>query len=639
VRIEPRQHLLETWKATVAASWRGGTWHWGGRDGTNSISDAEQLLCILLPATKVTPFALDRPNSTSDEMLEALAPLGNERTIPLRLVEIATDYFTRYLDDTGRPSFAGGSYFVADDGGQLSEAQLGRDIVDSFAISVTLSLATIGFVRIFRQSVTRQELRQRLRNLERLASTRLTAAMVGLLRSFSTHVFEASSDAGQILVRTLNTAGQPSKQVIAQFRAALQENIASFGEVLIGSGQTGELEGSNKLFECGWSWGIVNSAPPIILEPVADNSAQGGPHPVRETEEEDIGSQPEGVAENKPYLYFTVVAVDAIEDLFSERTRVLGLLNAEQQRLSRALQLRWDLTLTYWATVATFGDGPVWPLEDPPWQTTDAQRSEYYTLLVTSIVVKDLVRRRGSDAQLARIGAVLTDLSNEARVTRQHRPGDSGIRLHAPGLEVSLEEEPNGDEPAADPGDGKSKQLWVVGEFASLLLQRSIVIGGLLNDVEERARLLRLADRVWDHLSRRRLDSGVHARLWDQPSAVFEGLPLHSAPSWYYTERVIQCLISAANLLSEEPLVNDRLVTQAYDLLYEAEHLYDMELMKGSSGASLEVKDVLTEIRTKLERARSIARTRPGAAIALSSSMLTLLDKLDAVRDTDSTAV
>ncbi|MBG0559956.1 SCO2524 family protein [Actinoplanes aureus] len=638
MRIEPRQHLLETWKATVLSSWRDGRWHWGGRDGSNSISDAEQLLCILLPATQVTPFALDRPNATADAMLEALRPLGDEKSIPLNLVRIATDYFTRYVDEKndGRPIFSGGSYYKSDEGGKLTDEQLGRDIVDSFAISVTLSLATIGFVRIFRQSVTRMNLRRELRELERLASTRLTAAMVGLLRSFSTHVFEADDDPGQVLLRTINKSQAPSKTVVNQFRTALQETIASFGEVLIGSGQTQALEGANALFECGWSWGIVKEAPEVALEykPVGGGEPATGEVPAAAPPEEieDIGPQPEGIAENKPYLYFTVVAVDAIEDLFSERTRVLGLLNEEQQRLSRALQLRWDLTLTYWATVATFSGGPKWPLEDPPWQTTDGLRSEYYSLLVTSIVVKDLVRRRGADTRLARIGAVLADLSNEGRVTRRHRPGDSGLRLHHPGLEVVLEG-------SADDSPDKTKSVWYVGEFASLLLQRSVAIAGLLSDVEERARLLRLADGVWDHLSRRRLSGTSHRRLWDQPSNVFEELPGYEQPSWYYTERVVAGLVSTANLLSEEPLVNDRLVIHAFDLLFEAEHLYDMELMRGSADASLEVMDVLTEIRAKLDRARSIARTRPGSATALVSWILLELDGLDAVRQNESTAI
>jgi hypothetical protein len=640
VRIEPRQHLLETWKATVESSWRDGRWHWGGRDGSNSISDAEQLLCILLPATQVTPFALDRPNATADAMVRALRPLGDETTIPINLVRIATEYFTRYIDekDGNRPIFSGGSYYKTHKGAELAKEQLGRDIVDSFAISVTLSLATIGFVRIFRQSVTRQDLRRELRELETLASTRLTAAMVGLLRSFSTHVFDADEEAGQILLQTINKSQAPSKAVVSQFRTALQETIASFGEVLIGSGQTQRLVGANTLFECGWSWGIVRDAPEVMLEykPANRGSEPGtGTEPpvgIPADETEDIGPQPNGIAENKPYLYFTVVAVDAIEDLFSERTRVLGLLNEEQQRLSRALQLRWDLTLTYWATVATFSGGPIWPLEDPPWQTTDGLRSEYYSLLVTSIVVKDLVRRRGAATRLARIGAVLSDLSNEGRVTRQYRKGDSGLLLHNPGLEVVLE---GSDTDSPD----KTKSIWYVEEFASLLLQRSVAIASLLNDVEERARLLRLADGVWDHLARRRLTGKNHRRLWDQPSNVFAELPEHEEPSWYYTERVVAGLVSTANLLSEEPIVNDRLVLHAFDLLFEAEHLYDMELMRGTTDASLGVVDVLTEIRSKLERARSIARTRPGAATALVNWILLELDGLDAVRGNESTAI
>ena len=442
VRIEPRQQLLDTWRATVQSSWREGKWHWGGRDGSNSISDAEQLLCILLPATQVPAFGLDRPNVTTDSMLEALAPLGNEKTIPLNLIRIAADYFDRYSED-GRPIFAGGSYFGLDpvsvgdiEDPKLSEQQRDRDIVDSFAISVTLSLATIGFVRIFRQAVRRHDTRKELRRLERMASARLTAAMVGLLRSFSTHVFESNSPAGQFLISTMNKAGLPPRQAVAQLRTALAETIASFGEVLIGSGQTDNLEGDNLLFECGWSWGVVAGAPVVELAqadapPEETTSERTTEEPATADTVDFIGRQPEGVAENKPYLYFTVVAVDAIEDLFSERTRVLGLLNEEQQRLARALQLRWDLTLSYWSTVATFADGRVWPLEDPPWQTTDGQRSDYYTLLVTSIVVKDLVRRRGADAQLARIGAVLSDLANEGRVTRKFQPGDSGSRRMA----------------------------------------------------------------------------------------------------------------------------------------------------------------------------------------------------------------
>ena len=118
--------------------------------------------------------------------------------------------------------------------------------------------------------------------------------------------------------------------------------------------------------------------------------------------------QPTGVAEARPYLYFTVVALDGIQDLFSERTRLLGLLDEEQQRLARALQLRSDLTRQFWSKIATFGRGGRWPLEDLPWRTTDGRESDYYSVLLTSIVIegagsdRNVERRRRPDREPAR---------------------------------------------------------------------------------------------------------------------------------------------------------------------------------------------------------------------------------------------
>ena len=53
MEIQTRRHILEIWRATVDYSYRDGEWHWGGRSGRNSISDAEQLLTILYPATAI----------------------------------------------------------------------------------------------------------------------------------------------------------------------------------------------------------------------------------------------------------------------------------------------------------------------------------------------------------------------------------------------------------------------------------------------------------------------------------------------------------------------------------------------------------------------------------------------------------
>ncbi|MFI5888700.1 SCO2524 family protein [Actinoplanes sp. NPDC051513] len=267
MRIEPRQQLLETWAATVRSSWRGGVWYWGGRDGSNSIADAEQLLCILLPATRVQPLALDRPDSTSEGVRTALAPLGDANDIPVTLVRIATQYFERYAGPDGHPVFAGGSYFGGD---ELHDWQREREVVDSFAVGLTLSLTVLGFLRIFQPSVRRAMLQEEVRRLERLARARLTAAMVGLLRSFSTDVFDADSEPGQTLIATVNRNGRPARQVVSELRTALRETIASFDEVLIGSGQTVDLGPDSRLFACGWSWGVVADAPQVYLEDTAD---------------------------------------------------------------------------------------------------------------------------------------------------------------------------------------------------------------------------------------------------------------------------------------------------------------------------------------------------------------------------------
>ncbi|MEQ4304782.1 SCO2524 family protein [Plantactinospora sp. B6F1] len=603
MRIQPRQELLEIWAATVRSSWQDGKWQWGGRDGPNSISDAEQLLCILLPATQAD-FSLDRPDETAEEMIRALRPLGTATQIPRVLIQVLTEYYQRYTDKSGTPVFSGRTYFQTDDG-EPSEQQLELDIVDSFAMSITLSLAAIGFARVFRTAVRREEIIREVDELESMASVRLTAAMVGLLRSFAVNVFDVDSEEGQALVRTLNQSNLPQRQVVAQLRRRLRQTIASFREVMIGSGQVADLDSPNRLFECGWSWGIVGEAPEIETT-------------------EAVGQQRPGVAPEEPYLYFTVIAIDAIEELFTERTRILGLLNEEQQRLSRALQLRWDLTRGYWATVATFGDGHRWPLEDIPWRTTDRDATDYYTLLVTSLAVKGLVVERGADTELGRVGAVLEELANRARITRRPFDQDQALTLHSPGVRLTLQ---NSDKL------GGPTLRWAVTEFSALLLQRTAYIAGLLSDAEQRARMLDLADQVWDHLVLRRLERGAGRSLWDQPARVFrQFVDYHDAPSWYYTERVVQSLVTTVRVLRRPPLRSDRLTMHALDLLNEAEHLYDMELLDGAAEAGPKMQQTLQVVRVNLRRARDIVHERPGTAAALTSSVLRRLDELNAAR-------
>ena len=263
--------------------------------------------------------------------------------IPRRLIKFIGDYMRTYLVD-GTPDFSGDTYFDVEDAeaAKIKPEQRKLHVVDSYSMSVTLCLATLGFLRVYRQGLRSQRMLQEVDELEKLSSQRLTAAMVGLLRSFTVNTFDPSDPPGQTMCTMINQSGVATEILVrnlldelAEIRAGLRQ------ELTIGLGQVAEeLENRGRLFECGWSWGVVDGAPEIAYAT-------------------DIGQQPTGVAEARPYLYFTVVALDGIQDLFSERTRILGLLNEEQQRLARALQLRWDLTRQFWAKIATFGGGPV----------------------------------------------------------------------------------------------------------------------------------------------------------------------------------------------------------------------------------------------------------------------------------------
>lgn len=611
MQIQPRQQLLDIWRTTARLSYVDGSWQFGGREGSNSISDAEQLLCLMAPATEIPIFRLDSPDAANRDVLDALGALGDDIQVPQRLIEALTAYLKRYTGPDGTPSFAGGTYFRAGvEGEEIKIAQLELDVVDSFSVSVTLMLAVVGFTKIFRQVVTRQKLIDRVDELEERAGRRLTAAMVGLLRSFSVNVFSAEDPHGGELIRTVNQERGPTRQVVDELREALREiNARLRDDVTIGSGaaEGSELDLPNRLFECGWSWGLVTDAPEI--ETTAD-----------------VGVQREGVAQNAPYLYFTTVALEAIQALSSERTRLLGLLDEAQLRLAQALQLRFELTRSYWATVATFGSGR-WPLEDLPWRTTDGAEFDYLSLLVSGMVVQNMVAVRASNADLTRVAGVLDELANRSRITRRSTERETALTVHHPGLRFPLE----GSETVGGP-----RLSWTAADVSPLLLKRTLNLAGLLSDGIARSRLLDLSDELWKHLQQRMIIDGTQNGVWDQPAGVFPQLDVkYAEPSWYYTKRVVDCLVTAARVINEPPLRSEMLTQIAAELLNEAAHLYDRERLNGSTYSGRLLSEELKQIGVELERARTVRRERPGVAVAVTEDVLRRLDRLSAARRAD----
>jgi len=606
MRIQPRQQLLDIWRATARSSYdpANDEWNWGGREAANSVADAEQLLCIMLPATEIPRFRLDKPNQTDEEVLGALRHFGDALDVPRLLVRVLIDYLRRYTDHDGTPIFSGGSYFsTVDPDLAPTKEQLGLDVVESYASSITLTLSALGFARVFRPELTRPELRADVDELEALASRRLSASMVGLLRSFTINVFEPDSDYGNALLRTVNQAHLPKRKVVESLLGVLRETAAGLRDLNVGIERVADLDTSGRLFECGWSWGVTRGAP------VVDFAV-------------NAGEQRDGYAIEYPYLYFTVVALDGIAELYSDRTRLLGLLDDDQQRLSGALRLRWDLTQNYWAKIASFGGGR-WPLEDIPWRTLDEEESDFFSLLVTSIAARDLSERRDTDADLSRLGLILTELASRGRLTRRPTARDPAVTLHLPGTAVKLE----GSEVLGPPLN------WVATDFAPLLLKRAVFIASLINNIERRGEILQLADDVWDHVFLRRMKEGAGRELWDQPAEAFTALTQRfTEPSWHHTVRVVESLVFAANMADSHPLRSEGLGTLTQDLLAEAEHPFDQELLAGSTEAGPAMRDKIETVRQRLRRVRQISADRPGSAASLLLSVLRELDDLAAAR-------
>jgi hypothetical protein len=612
MQIKPRQNLLEVWQAIARQSFDDGEWDWGEWGGRSSVADAERLLCLLYPATEITAFRLDDPDTTQRDVERSLRSAGDSSEIPGNLVKVLSDFMEKHSGEES-PTFAGGYYFAPEDPRhELAKEQRELGVVDSYSMSVTLCLATLGFLKVYRGKTQRASTLAQIDRLREATSARLTAAMVNLLRSFTVNVVDVSSDQGQALTRLLGQGRLSERQVLHRFQErfkALRAVISESVTLGLDGDVTDELRNENRLFECGWAWSVVKGAPEIEVEP---QTAEG------------IGKQPLGIAHPTPYLYFTVVALDGIPDLFSERTLVLGLLTAEQQKLADALRLRWEITQQYWSAIARFGDG-TWPLEEIPWRTTLQQlESEYFSLSVASILVHDLVRRRATDDDLTRTVKVMERLAERGRITSGMTRDDPAITLHDPGVTLPL----LGSE-ALGPA-----MKWTMTDFSAQLLKRTIQLCSLSRNIASRDRLQGLAEDILDHLWQRRITEGEGVGLWDNARAVYPEAPERTGPlSWNITERVTECMVAAHALYDQPPIRSAELSLLARALISESAHLFGKEQMEQAAPAPKSPQgEEIKGIEADLRRARRLVDEQPGTAYALALGVLTRLDTLARAR-------
>ncbi|BEL07387.1 SCO2524 family protein [Actinoplanes sichuanensis] len=602
MRLQPRQELLSVWKAITEWCGPADSFRWADRDGSNSISDAELLLCLLLPPLKLPDIRYDRPDQTEAGVRTALAGFGSPVEISQRVVGLLGEFMTRHSDpETGLPTFAAGNYLTTAPGDEAEPTpeQLRLEVVDSFATSIALCLSALRFLRGYRRQVQRGNHLEEIARVEIATQKRLTAAMAGLQRSFTVSVFESNSPEGRALRENVYP-GLNLPNVVRRIREALTTVEAGLSELGVNAEQVEDLRLSpNKLFECGWSWGVVQGADMVKTQP--------------------------GYAEPVPYLYFTVVAVDGIRDLLAEETRLEGLLTEEQRALSNTLKLQWELAQRYWSTIATMGEQR-WPVEELPWRTTAEAESDYYSLLVLSLVRHALGDRNAPQADLTRVGRVLEDLADRGRIRRRPLANDPALDLHQPGRWVHL-----GGATLVGPDAPRVGRR--LGELSSLVFGRALALAAQVNDSPERARLIALADDVWEHLKRRRLRHGRGADLWDDPANVFPSLIHRDEPSWYHTLRVVRCMGVAAELIRSDPPPGPALAALAAELLAEAQNVFAREQLRGSGEGGPALRDSLNRQSINLSRARQMLRTQPGTASVHLLEVLRELDRLAAVRE------
>ncbi|WP_405993423.1 SCO2524 family protein [Streptomyces sp. NBC_00986] len=605
MEIKPRQHLLDIWQAVARHSFDGGEWAWGKWGGESSVADAERLLCLLYPATELPSFRLDDPDTTLTDVQQTLKRAGGRLEIPANLVMAAVEFMRTHTDDK-RPTFAGGYYFQSRDKEQdLTEEQRQLGVTDSFSMSITLCLALLGFLKVYESKTRRGDMQETIRELKVATSNRLTAAMVSLLRSFTVNVYDTDSSQGQTLCELLGQGQLSQRQVLEQFQRRFRPLRAAVIEsFILGLDVQEALKDESQLFECGWAWSLVRDAPEVETE-------------------ESIGAQPSGVANPVPYLYFTVVALDGIQDLFSDRTLTLGLLNAEQQKLAEALRLRWEITQQYWSRIARF-DGDRWPLEDIPWRTTGQRlESEYFSLSVAAILVHDLMRRRATDDDLTRTVRVMERLAERGRITSRMTRDDPMIQLHNPGVTLPLQ----GGGTIGPPMD------WTMSDFSAQLLKRTVQLCTLSRNLSAHDRLLRLAEDIFGHVWRRRMGEGEGVGLWDNVHAIYPETALTEGPvSWSITERVTEVMVQVHNMYAQPPIRSLELTELARALLSESTHLLGNEQMAPAPNADGKRGMQLRGIEVKLRRARALVDEQPGTAYSLTLDVLGQLDALARAR-------
>lgn len=582
--------LLQRWGRWSAPSDGAERFRWGDTNSPNSIVDAERLVTLLLPVTQLPRHSLDEPTKLTEDQVILFDPsLRSGSKLVQRLIDELFEFYQRYERD-GELDFSAGSYLESPSGEPVPE---NVEVLDSYTMSVTLCVFTLLLVASWKTVEGAEDIKwERLEDLKGKACVRLTAAMRGMLASFS-----------------VTTAD--NKYAPPDWEETLEDVVAGIN--LLDS-RIGNVLPDRQFFECGWSWGPLHPHDRILTG--ADAADTG-----RLVSHDGIYAQP------APYLYFSVNAIDGIADLFSEDVRRQNILNDEQSALANTLRRCWELTHRYWSTCAFSSvDDDRWLVEDLPWRTTDHERSDYSSLMVAGVAIQSAGSVFSENvAAVPRLASVLNELAQRSRITRRSVPvrrdgrsfPDPALALHYPGG-TRLRLLRRGDQ-ADDPSAGYS---WLVYDVAPQLLKRAARLLRVARRSEERKQLRTLIQAVWSHLAKRTV-AGPKMIMWDDPLRVFPELAADlgredeeedTLPrgSWYITERVMEALVACAVASDVRPTPSQSTVSVATDLLAEA----DYYIARRSAEAGLNETETLDPVHRYLDSARELLNDSPGRAAA-----------------------
>ena len=89
-----------------------------------------------------------------------------------------------------------------------------------------------------------------------------------------------------------------------------------------------------------------------------------------------------------------------------------------------------------------------------------------------------------------------------------------------------------------------------------------------------------------------------------------------------------EAMVLAAQFAISEPARSRSLEGLAHEILVEAEHVYDQELLRGSGNAGPALAQEIRSVGLTIRHAKDVVDERPGTAFALGVKALIDLDRL-----------